>query len=110
MPKRTTTKRSPNEAATEARYIPVAVRRAVLARDGNVCLYCRARGDVELDHVKAHSRGGKSLVSNLVAACPTCNQIKSDWPLVLFAARLEMDGLGSADKIIARVYTRLATK
>lgn len=110
MPRRTT-KRSPNEAATESRYIPAATRRAVYARDGLQCAYCRTtKGAMELDHVKPHSKRGRSTARNLVVACAKCNGLKSDWPLVLFAARLQMEGRGDADKILARVYARLTLK
>lgn len=57
--------------------IPAAVKRAVRARDGNVCRYCGAtEGPFEYDHVKPYSRGGKHTVANIVIACNPCNRDK----------------------------------
>ncbi|MFN7400490.1 MAG: HNH endonuclease, partial [Sandaracinobacter sp.] len=69
-------------AAREARIIetpwqkaiPIAVRRAVIERDGLVCRYCgRDDGDFHLDHVLPASRGGQNSADNLVVACAACN-------------------------------------
>jgi hypothetical protein len=58
-------------------YIPVAVRRAVLARDGRVCRYCTSVvGPFHFDHQKPWSRGGKSTIENIVVACEACNLSK----------------------------------
>lgn len=53
------------------------LRVAVFARDGNACRYCGA-ADVRLecDHVVPLSRGGKSVIWNLVTACVPCNRSK----------------------------------
>lgn len=72
--------------------IRVAVRRAVLARDGMVCRHCtqpvRARVDqydfgsdvLELDHLKPISKGGKSTVANVVVSCLSCNRGRCNRP------------------------------
>lgn len=69
--------------------IPVAVRRAVIARDGLVCRYCdRAVTDdggadqLHLDHVLPWVQGGGHTVDNLVVSCRGCNLAKrarTDW-------------------------------
>jgi hypothetical protein len=64
------------------RYIPVAVRRAVLARDGLICQLCgcavvlaggRRPDALHFDHVVEWSAGGPNTVENLRVACRTCN-------------------------------------
>ncbi len=53
------------------------LRQAVLERDDYTCVYCGRRGGrLTLDHVLPVSRGGTSDLSNLVAACVSCNSAK----------------------------------
>lgn len=53
------------------------LRSAVLARDGYTCSYCKKiGGPIECDHVIAVSRGGLTVMDNLVAACRPCNRKK----------------------------------
>lgn len=57
------------------------VREYVLTKFHHTCAYCGGRsGDpvLEIDHVIPKSRGGSDRVSNLAAACHTCNQQKHD--------------------------------
>jgi len=54
-------------------------RRNVLARDDFRCQYCGVRSPpraLTLDHVIPSSRGGKHCWTNVVAACPRCNDRK----------------------------------
>jgi hypothetical protein len=53
------------------------LERMVMQRDGHRCRYCGAVA-TELDHVQPYSRGGLTVVGNLVAACSLCNQSKGD--------------------------------
>lgn len=53
------------------------LRLQVLNRDGWRCVYC-AREANEADHVVAKANGGQDELSNLVAACRTCNGTKAD--------------------------------
>lgn len=79
------------------RPIPVATRRAVLARDGHACLYCGRRRSaavsLQLDHLYPYSLGGTDDAENLVAACAPCNLAKgvtvfrSERDLARFARR-----------------------
>tara|TARA_R100001224_G_C4012160_1_gene146470 strand:+ start:795 stop:1247 length:453 start_codon:yes stop_codon:yes gene_type:complete len=43
---------------------------------GGLCAYCRCERATTLDHLKAKSRGGSSLRSNLIPACQSCNHSK----------------------------------
>lgn len=58
------------------REVPLT-RRAVLDRDGHLCVYCGVRADT-IDHVKPRSRGGQHAWTNVVAACARCNHRKGD--------------------------------
>ena len=52
-------------------------RRAVFARDGWRCAYCRGPAET-IDHVFPRSRGGRHAWENVVAACARCNHRKAD--------------------------------
>lgn len=68
-------------------YSPLwmALRAAVLERDGYTCSYCgTADGSMEADHVVPVISGGQDVLDNLVCACRTCNRSKgsksvSEW-------------------------------
>jgi 5-methylcytosine-specific restriction endonuclease McrA len=56
-------------------------RATILARDRYRCQYCGTRGtafDLTLDHILPRSRGGRTELENLCAACRACNQRKGD--------------------------------
>lgn len=51
----------------------------ILVRDNYTCQYCgKKTRNLTLDHIYPKSRGGEYSWKNIVAACPTCNQIKAD--------------------------------
>jgi len=52
-------------------------RRAIFARDGWRCAYCRGPAET-IDHVMPRSRGGRHVWENVVAACARCNHTKGD--------------------------------
>lgn len=59
--------------------ISPALRAAVIARDGFICGICRGEvepGDVHLDHIKPHSKGGPTTFGNLRVTHSTCNMRK----------------------------------
>lgn len=59
--------------------IPLEVRAAVRARDGDACVYCDdTEGPFHLDHRLPWSRGGKHTFENLCVACWRCNLRKGD--------------------------------
>lgn len=58
------------------RGVPLT-RRAVLARDGHRCVYCKGKAET-IDHVVPRSRGGRHVWDNVVAACRRCNHRKAD--------------------------------
>lgn len=63
-----------------------AVRLPVLVRDRFTCQYCGAPRAKTADHVIPHSKGGTRALTNLVAACPTCNTSKGDRTLTEWIA------------------------
>ena len=61
--------------------IPVALRKTVSERAGDLCEYCLVRsGDVllphEPDHILAEKHGGQTSSDNLALACIHCNRHK----------------------------------
>jgi 5-methylcytosine-specific restriction endonuclease McrA len=58
--------------------VPAVNRREVLRRDIHTCQYCGSKHNLTLDHVFPRSRGGTHTWNNVVTACSTCNQFKSD--------------------------------
>jgi 5-methylcytosine-specific restriction endonuclease McrA len=52
-------------------------RRAIFARDGGRCVYCRAPA-TSIDHVLPRSRGGTHVWENVVSCCRRCNHAKAD--------------------------------
>lgn len=61
----------------EARRIPAAVQREVLA-DG-LCIYCDVAKATVVDHIIPVSRGGTRRRRNLAPACEGCNDEKGDF-------------------------------
>jgi hypothetical protein len=59
-----------------SRYIPDAVRAAVLDRDGNKCVRCQSPDRLEIDHILPVSQGGTGVESNLQVLCISCNRKK----------------------------------
>ncbi len=54
-------------------YINPKLRLAVLERDGQKCLLCGEREDLEVDHVIPVKDGGKSEIDNLQTLCHRCH-------------------------------------
>src|ERR1700755_1362853 len=52
-------------------------RRAIFARDGGRCAYCRGSAET-IDHVFPRSRGAAHAWDSVVAACAKCNHSKGD--------------------------------
>lgn len=59
--------------------IPLNLRRSVVARDGNHCVYCDedlTSGEIHIDHVIPESKGGTTTYANLQVTCRRCNLAK----------------------------------
>jgi hypothetical protein len=63
-----------------SRTIPDGLRFKVLRRDGFACVYCgRGHADgvrLQIDHVVAWSKGGRTVFDNLRTSCGACNRGK----------------------------------
>jgi len=62
----------------QSRYIPVATKKIVFARDGGSCQCCGSSSNLEYDHITPFSCGGDSSVSNIQLLCMKCNRSKSN--------------------------------
>jgi hypothetical protein len=59
--------------------IPMAVKSAAMARDGQRCSYCgNTDGPFHFDHLYPVSKGGADVAHNIVIACVPCNLSKGD--------------------------------
>lgn len=57
------------------------LRRTIIERDKGICQICGKKCDnkeIEIDHIKPVSKGGKTTVSNLQVLCVSCNRSKSN--------------------------------
>ena len=54
-------------------------RREIFRRDNYTCQYCgRKSSRLTIDHVVPRERGGRTVWTNVVTACPECNQRKGN--------------------------------
>ncbi|MAJ51189.1 MAG: HNH endonuclease [Flammeovirgaceae bacterium] len=66
------------------RYVNIPYRSVILnrhnifKRDQSQCQYCGKTRDLTIDHLIPRSRGGKSVWTNLVTACLSCNTKKGN--------------------------------
>lgn len=70
----------------DSRYIPVALKRRVVADGKCRCYLCQRTGTQDtgpdgrgwhIDHIVAIAKGGQTTYSNLALSCATCNQRKA---------------------------------
>lgn len=66
----------PEERRENKRWIPVTIRREVMARDSGKCVFCPSTEGVGLAYRVPKSRGGRTLAFNLIAVCKKCRQNK----------------------------------
>lgn len=71
-------------------------RKKLYDRQDGICAYCfnemtfdnNRPNTVTRDHVIPRSKGGPSSMFNLIGVCATCNQLKSDKPLLEFLTHI----------------------
>ncbi len=64
---------STHEAAARDGATPAALRQKVFARDDDRCRHCRALRGLHAHHVIWRSRGGKTVLDNLITLCARCH-------------------------------------
>ena len=58
---------------SNSRYIPKAVRQAVLIRDNYRCVKCGTQKNLQFDHIVAIANGGSNEAGNVQLLCKRCN-------------------------------------
>ena len=58
---------------SSSRYIPKAVRQAVLIRDNYRCVKCGTQKNLQFDHIVAIANGGSNEAGNVQLLCKRCN-------------------------------------
>ena len=66
------------------------LRDFIFSRSNGKCSYCGAKAE-EIDHIISRSNGGTNSTYNLVAACKSCNQMKSNLSLKEFGKLVGKD-------------------
>ena len=56
--------------------VPEALRNTIFTRDGNKCVLCSSTLNLQLDHMQATSKGGRTIEGNLQTLCEVCNREK----------------------------------
>ena len=59
-----------------SRYVSADIRQQIFSRDGNTCLLCKTKDNLEIDHILPVSKGGTGDKSNLQTLCRSCNRTK----------------------------------
>lgn len=81
------------------------LRLALFSAWRHKCAYCLIRPPEHVDHIFPAARGGEDRLENYVAACQTCNSMKSD----LFLAEGYLRILqAKAEKMAPRIRARIA--
>jgi hypothetical protein len=102
--------RPPRAAATcaDGRYVPRAVRREVVARDGERCAFvaedgrrCEEIGFLELDHVVPVARGGSASVDGVRVLCRSHNQYEAERILGREVVRAGREARASDEDLVA---------
>ena len=90
---------NPILAALEGKRIRFAnetQRKLVFERDGGICHYCKEPVTLQgfqADHKVPFSKGGLTVVSNLLCACRRCNLAKGNVSYEQFVAELSEHGI-----------------
>ena len=65
----------------QRKLMTLELRQQIIARDNGICQICKKKcdpGEIEIDHIKPVSKGGKTIPSNLQVLCSKCNRQKSN--------------------------------
>lgn len=65
----------------QRKLMTAELRTQIIERDDSICQICGKKcknNEIEIDHIKPISKGGKTSLSNLQVLCMTCNRKKSN--------------------------------
>lgn len=65
----------------QRKIVTQELRNKVIERDKSICQICGkncSESEIEIDHIKPISKGGKSVIQNLQVLCKKCNRRKSN--------------------------------
>jgi hypothetical protein len=69
----------PKEAIkVKRKVVPEELRNEIFKRDGYQCVECNSNKNLQLDHIKPFSHGGKTEKENLKTLCKKCNLSKGN--------------------------------
>lgn len=87
-----------NETAYRKRGhgIPIAVRRAVYARDGYRCALCDDTRRLQIHHVVKRSLGGSDFPENLITLCWRCHAVAHGQRFDEYPAHIDADWMEQA--------------
>ena len=78
------------------------LRRSVIARDGNHCVFCDedlTGAEVHLDHIIPESKGGTTTYDNLQVTCRRCNLAKGVLTEAEFTTRLRQRAINILNRL-----------
>jgi len=62
--------------AVKRQVVPEKLRNKIFKRDGNKCIKCKSKDNLQLDHIIPFIMGGMTIENNLQTLCKTCNLSK----------------------------------
>lgn len=83
----TAARRLARKLGNDCRIITERDWRRLVARYNGLCAYCRVRPWEHQDHVIPLARGGRHAIGNVLPACASCNQSKTDQLVVEWQRR-----------------------
>jgi HNH endonuclease len=85
-------------------------RMKIFKQDEYTCCYCGKEKDertLVVDHVVPRKKGGEDSIKNCVASCQPCNSKKSDFSLLEFCGRNDLDFKYISERVSQRLSKRL---
>jgi len=84
-------------------YIPVKIRRKVLARDGFRCVWCGEKEEHDVGHFIQKQAGGQTLESNVITQCKVCKRKRHYNTPSEFISKLKLEELEIFREVIMRI-------
>ena len=87
-------KKSWEDTSEEDRQRSNDIKNTLYGKQSGFCNGCKNHymiKDLEVDHIKSRSSGGKDVDDNLQLLCGSCNRIKGDRDMLYLRSKLERD-------------------